>query len=294
MLSGRRRRSDAAADDLLSGAWVDNVAPARGFPRLKLGEPWAHRELIYFFALRDVKVRYKQAFLGAGWAILQPLVGAAAFTVIFGELAGLTVDDEGSYFVFALVGFVLWSYFSTALANGSNALVANADLLTKVAIPRVTLPAAALIPGLVDLAVGVVLAFVVTVVVTGGLSPVGLLVSLPAGTALLVLGVVGPVLFLSALIVRYRDVGVMVSFGLQVLLFVSPVAYPPEIVPEGWRVVQYANPLTGALALYRNAFGGTALPHVGLILVSSMSALLLAVGGLWHFRSNERQFVDII
>lgn len=274
--------------------WIDNGAPTRRLPPLKPWEPWKHRELIYFLALRDVKVRYKQAYFGAGWAVLQPLVGAAAFTVLFGRLAGFEVADGSSYFLFSLIGFVMWTYFSTALSHGSSSLLANGDLLTKVPIPRIALPVASLIPGLVDLAVGVVLAVFVTIAVGGGVSAPGMLVALPIGTVLMVVTVLGPALFLCSIIIRYRDFGVIVGFTLQVLLFVTPVAYPPELVPGAWQPVLHLNPMTGALALYRYAFGGLPLPDLELLGISVLSALVLFVGGQLYFRMNERDLVDII
>jgi ABC-2 type transport system permease protein/lipopolysaccharide transport system permease protein len=273
--------------------WVENAAPSGRWPRLQLFQLWTHRELIYFFALRDVKVRYKQAFLGAAWAVLQPLVGALAFTLLFHGLADVDVGTD-SYFAFALVGFVAWTYFSVALNSGTNSLLWNAELLKKVSLPRLALPVAAILPALIDLAVGAVLAIIITTIWGGGVSPVGLLVGLPAGAVLLVIATAGPVLILSALIVRYRDVSVVVGFGLQLFLFVSPVGYPPELVPDPWYTIQYLNPVAGALALLRWGLTGTPAPDAGLIALSAATAVGGLVTGLYYFRANERQFVDII
>ncbi len=281
----------ATAD--VDGAWTVNAARDNRWPRLQLSQPWVHRELIFFFALRDVKVRYKQAYLGAAWAALQPLAGAVAFTLLFNELAGVEVEDE-SYFVFALVGFVVWAYFSTAVNNGTNILLYNSELLTKVALPRIALPVSALVPGLIDLAVGVVIALVAAVIWGGGTNIVTLVVALPLGTALLILSALGPALYFSACVVRYRDVATIVGFGLQLFLFVSPVAYPPELVPDRWQTLQYVNPLAGALALYRAALGGSELPAIGLLLLSAVSALVIALLALLYFRTREQEFVDII
>ena len=128
------------------GGWTVNAARDSRWPRLQLSQPWVHRELIFFFALRDVKVRYKQAYLGAAWAALQPIAGAVAFTLLFNELAGVEVEDE-SYFVFALVGFIVWAYFTTAVNNGTNILLYNSELLTKVALPRIAFPSPRSFPG---------------------------------------------------------------------------------------------------------------------------------------------------
>jgi ABC-type polysaccharide/polyol phosphate export permease len=273
--------------------WVENAAPTGRWPGLQLSQLWTHRELIYFFALRDVKVRYKQAFLGAAWALLQPLVGALAFTLLFHGLADVEVDSD-SYFAFALVGFIAWTYFSAALNSGTNSLLWNAELLKKVSLPRLALPVAAIIPALIDFAVGAVLAAIITTIWGGGVSPVGLLVGLPTGLALLLVATAGPVLVFSALIVKYRDVTVVVGFGLQLFLFVSPVGYPPELVPDPWYGLQYLNPIAGALALLRWGLAGTAAPEPGLIAMSAGTAIVGVLVGLYYFRANERQFVDII
>jgi ABC-type polysaccharide/polyol phosphate export permease len=273
--------------------WVENAAPSGRWPQLRLDQVWTHRELIYFFALRDVKVRYKQAFLGAAWAGLQPLIGALAFTVLFNGLADVTVETD-SYFGFALVGFIAWTYFSSALSSGTNSLLWNAELLTKVSLPRIALPTAAMLPPLVDLTVGAAMALVITLVWGGGTSIVGLVVGVPLGLILLVVATAGPVLALSALIVKYRDVSVVVGFGLQVLVFISPVGYPPELVPGVWYTLQYLNPIAGCLALLRWGLAGTPGPDPWLIAISAGMALAGFVVGGYYFRANERQFVDII
>jgi ABC-type polysaccharide/polyol phosphate export permease len=273
--------------------WVENAAPGSRRPRLQLMQLWTHRELIYFFALRDVTVRYKQAFLGAAWAVVQPLVGALAFTVLFHGLADVEVGTE-SYFAFALVGFIAWTYFSAAVNSGTNSLLWNAELLKKVSLPRLALPVAAILPAVIDLAVGAALAIVITTIWGGGVSPVGLLVGLPSGVVLLGTATAGPVLILSALIVKYRDVSVVVGFGLQLFLFVSPVGYPPELVPDPWYVLQYLNPIAGALVLLRWGLAGTPAPDLGLVALSTATAAVFLVVGLYYFRANERQFVDII
>lgn len=272
---------------------MENVALTTRWPRLALAQPWRHRELIYFFALRDVKVRYKQAFLGAAWAGLQPLLGALAFTLLFHGLANLDVAGD-SYFGFALVGFMTWTYFSAALNSGTNCLLANVDLLTKVWLPRIALPVASLLPPVVDLTVAALLAIVVTIGWGGGLSVVGLLVGLPAGLALLLVATAGPVFAFCALIVKYRDAAVLVGFGLQIFLFLSPVGYPPELVPTPWRSLQYLNPVAGCLALLRWGLAGTAAPSLADVAMSTGAAVAVLVIGLLYFRANERLFVDII
>jgi ABC-type polysaccharide/polyol phosphate export permease len=274
-------------------AWVENAAPTSRVPALRISDAWHHRELIFFFAQRDVKVRYKQAFLGTAWAGLQPLIGALTFTIVFSGLANVDVKGR-SYFAFALSGFIVWTYFSSTVTSGTNSLLSNSDLLTKVSFPRIVAPLAALLPALVDLAVGIVLALIVSVATGDGLSPIGLLVGLPLGLVLLLTAATGPVLFFSASIVRYRDASALVTLALQFVLFVSPIAYPPELVPPRWQTLYYANPLASALGLLRAALANGQLPGVGHVLLSFAVASVVLFLGLVHFRANERSFADII
>jgi ABC-type polysaccharide/polyol phosphate export permease len=273
--------------------WVVNAASQRRWPPLRIGQLWVHRELIYFFAVRDIRVRYKQAFLGVAWAGIQPLVGAVTFTVLFHRLADVDVDAP-SYFAFALLGSSIWAYYSSTLQAGTASLLYNADLLTKVAFPRIIAPAATFVPGLIDLTVGTVLAVIVSLASGGSLSVPGILVGVPFGLLLLVITVAGPVFFLSAAVVKYRDVATLVGFAVQILLFISPIAFPPELVPEGWRILLYVNPLAGALGLLRWALVDTSAPTVGQLLLSWVVAVVLLLGGLLHFRRREREFADII
>ena len=272
--------------------WVANAAPT-GRPALNLTQPWAHRELALYFALRDVKARYKQAFLGVAWAGLQPLAGAVVFTFVFNGLADISAPGR-SYLSFALVGFVVWSYASTAMTNGANSLVQNADLLTKVAFPRIVGPAASLLPPMIDLLIGCVLAAVVSTVVGDGVSVAGLLLALPLGLVLLMLTVAGPVLFFSASVVKYRDATVLLSFALQLGLFASPVAYPPSLVAERWRDAIYANPVTGVLGLFRAGLVDSPMPSALQLGFSFAVAVVSMFMGLLYFRRNERELADII
>lgn len=272
--------------------WVEN-RPRVGRLRLNPSEIWTYRELAVFFAFRDVKVRYKQALLGSAWAILQPLIGALTFTVLFNGLADIDVEGR-SYFPFALVGFVVWSYMSGSVSAGASSVVGNAELLTKVSFPPIVVPMSVLLPGLVDFFIGAVLAIVAALVVGDGLTIVGILVGVPAGLALLLLAAGGPVLFFSAVTVRYRDARAFAAFGLQMLLFASPIAYPPELVPDRWQSIYYMNPVAGALGLLRAGLIGRDLPALPDVLLSATVAVALAVIGLARFRRGEPEFADII
>lgn len=285
----------AGAHDPHSGhdEWVVNAAPTGRWQPLDLRQVWMHRELIYFFALRDLQVRYKQAFLGVAWAGLQPLVGAITFTILFNRLGEVEISGP-SYFAFAMVGFATWTYVSASLDAGAGSLLANSTLITKVALPRIVPPTAALLPGLIDLGVALIIAVGVALAAGGGLTPWGLLVCLPAGLILLVLAVGGPTLFFSAVVVKYRDARALLSFGLLFLLFASPIAYPTDFLPSKWQTVVYLNPLAGALDLLRFALVDTDFPAVSGLLLSSCSASIGFVIGLLHFRRREREFADVI
>lgn len=273
--------------------WVVNETPRGWLPKLEPLQVWRHAELIGFFAQRDVKVRYKQAFLGVAWAALNPMLGALAFTILFNRWA--EVDVGGTpYFPFALAGFVAWNYFSASFGSGTSSLLVNGELLTKVAFPRIVAPVATLLPPMIDLAIGLVLTVVVGVIAGAGFSFVQLVVCLPLGLVLLVASVVGPVLVLSAMVVRFRDVSTIAGFGLQFLLLASPVAYPPSLVPEAWQTVYYLNPLAGALGLIRAALLGMPAPGIAELALSFAVAAVALVAGLVYFRRHERYFADVI
>jgi ABC-type polysaccharide/polyol phosphate export permease len=273
--------------------WVVNAAPTSRWPGLHLRQFWVSRELIYFFAQRDLRVRYKQAFLGVAWAGIQPLIGALTFTILFNRLGAVEISGP-SYFAFAMVGFASWTYFSASLNSAASSLLANSELLTKVPLPRIVPPTAALLPALLDLGVALVIAAGVTLAAGGGLALGGLLVGLPAGLFLLILAVSGPAYFLSATVVKYRDAMALISFGLLFLLFASPIAYPPEFVSSEWQTVLYLNPLAGALGLLRFALVDAELPPLPSLLLSGGAATVGFTIGLLHFRRSEREFVDVI
>lgn len=266
------------------------VNSARGGPRLPWGELWRGREITWFFALRDLRVRYKQAVIGVAWVVLQPAITVLAFTLVFDRLAD--VDSQGlPYPVFALAGLLGWTYISQCIARGSEVLVANTSLITKVYFPRLTAPVAALGPPLVDLLVGLLLFVVVSVAY--GVAPGPSLLLFPLWLALLALTALGPTCFLAALNVRFRDVRQIVPTALQALLFLSPVAYSSSSLEGTARYLYSLNPVVGAVELGRFVLAGGAWP--GLVLaVSGGVALLLAVTGAAYFQRASRTFADVI
>lgn len=269
--------------------WTEN-RPTRGNPRLQLREIWEYRELAVFLGVRDIKVRYKQAVFGAAWAVVQPLAAVAAYTVVFDRLA--KVPSEGlAYPVFAYVGAVAWAYLSSTVLDATQSLVSNAALVRKIYFPRIFIPLAAGVPGLVDAAVGgCVLA---AMLVIFGISPGWQILALPLCVAALVAVAVGTGLLLGALNVRYRDVKHATALLLQVWLFVSPVAYPSSLVSGGWRHLYSLNPMTGIIDSMRWSLLGVPWPGVELAISAASAAVLVVVGVTW-FRRSERSFADII
>jgi lipopolysaccharide transport system permease protein len=257
---------------------------------LRLGELWEYRELLYFFIWRDIKVRYKQTVLGAAWAIIQPFFTMVVFSVFFGRLAGLPSDGV-PYPVFTYCALVPWTYFATALTMSSNSLADNARLITKVYFPRLLVPAASVLAGLVDLAIASVV--LVGMLFYYGIVPTTAAILLPAFVALAAATSLGVGLWLSALNVQYRDVRYTIPFLVQFWLFITPVAYSSSLVPPQWRAVYGLNPMTGVVEGFRWALLGKAAPQGAMLLVSAGSVVALLIGGLFYFRRMERRFADV-
>jgi lipopolysaccharide transport system permease protein len=251
----------------------------------------AGRDLLRFLAWRDIKVRYTQAALGVGWAVLQPLLMMAVFALFFGRLAKLP-SDGAPYALFAFAGLVPWTFFSNAVGGATQSLVANANLLTKVFFPRLFLPVAAVGSWLPDLAIGTVMVLVLAMVMGDG---IGLSVlAVPALCALAAVAAAAASIGLAALNVEFRDVRYAVPFLLQLWLFVTPVVYPASIVPARLQWALALNPMTGVVEGFRWAILGTSEGVLGSVLVSTASTLVIGAVGLAYFRHVERGFADVV
>lgn len=269
--------------------WRENRATG-GARAIDPAELWTYRELVVFLALRDIKARYKQAVFGVGWAVLQPLLGAAVLTFVFARVT--SVPSEGiPYPVFSLLGISVWNYFTASLNGATHSLVSNASLVTKVYFPRVLAPMAAMIPGLVGLFIGLCLVGVAMAVY--GLRPPPAVFTVPLWVLLLMTTALGTGMLLATLNVRYRDVGQVFGLLTQLWLFASPVAYPSSQVPGAWRWVYFLNPMAGILDGFRWAILGVATP-VAPVMVSVTSAVVVLWLGLRFFQRAERQFADLI
>ena len=270
---------------------VVTIRPLKGWASLDLREFAGTHELLYFLVLRNLKLRYKQTMLGAAWAVLQPLLAMAVFSVVFGRLARLGSDGL-PYPVFALAALVPWTYFATALTQASNSLVEQQQLLTKVYFPRLLLPLASVIAGLVDLAISFVL--LLMVLAWYGIAPPIRLLAAPAFALLAAASAFAPGVWLAALNVRYRDVRYAIPFLVQIWLFVTPVAYSSGLVPERWRLLYGLNPMTGVVEGFRWMVG-TRAPASGAGLAVAVGAVaVLLTSGLYVFRRMERSFADVV
>jgi lipopolysaccharide transport system permease protein len=252
---------------------------------------WVYRELLYFLAWRDIKVRYRQTVLGALWAIVQPLLTMVIFSLFFGRLAKMPSDGL-PYPIFSYAALVPWTFFANALAQASNSLVLSANMVKKIYFPRLALPIAAVLAGVVDF----ILAFIVllAMMLFYGLLPTLNVVWLPFFLLLALLTSLGVGLWLSALNVQFRDVRHTVVFLTQAWLFVTPIAYPSNLLSEPWRTLYGINPMAGVVEGFRWALLGTDTAPGPMILVSALVTLALFVSGAFYFRRMEQGFADLL
>ena len=267
------------------------IAPPAGALDLCLKELWHYRELLYFFIWRDIKVRYKQTIIGAGWAIIQPFCTMVVFSLFFGMLA--KIPSEGlPYPVFYYSALLPWTYFANALGQATNTMVENQRVITKVYFPRLILPVAAVVSGLVDF--GFAFIILIAMMFFYGIMPTAAVMLLPL---LLLLGIATALaagLWLSALNAIYRDVRYAVPFLIQFWMFASPVAYPSSLVPEKWRWLYGLNPMAGVIEGFRWSLTGQGQPPGQLMIASVAAVLLVLIGGLIYFQKMEGTIADVI
>ncbi len=268
------------------------IRPSTGWLRLDLGEIWRYRELLYFLVWRDVKVRYKQTLIGAGWAILKPFFSMVIFAVIFGRLAGIPTDGLPAP-VFYFAGLLPWVLFQDGVSKASVSLVTGRSMVSKVYFPRLTVPLASVLAGLVDFGLSALV--LVGLIAFFGVSIGPGLWSLPLYLLLSLVTAVGVGLWLSALNVAYRDIGYVTPFILQAWLYASPVAYSATLIPEGLGQLAYGlNPMAGVVQGFRWALLGVGQPATDMLAVSVLIALLLLISGAIYFSRVEKSFADVI
>jgi lipopolysaccharide transport system permease protein len=264
--------------------WLDRVAP--DFPEL-----WRHRELLYFLAWRDLKIRYKQTAIGIGWVLLQPLLTTLVFAAVFGRFVNVPASGA-PYALFALCGLVPWLYCAQAVTRASLCLVVDAQLLTKVYFPRLLLPVSAVLTPLVDACLS--FACLLIVAAAFGVMPAPRLLAAPLFFGLATMTALAIGLWLSVLNLKYRDVSYLLPFATQLWMFMSPVVYPLEAVPARWEFVWRLNPMTTVIEGVRWSVIGGAQPNLRAVIVSTLIVLILLAAGLVRFRAAERSFADTV
>jgi lipopolysaccharide transport system permease protein len=282
---------DRIHDEAFGHAHVTEISAQGKSLRVELRELWAYRDLLTLLIRRDISIRYKQSAVGIGWAVVQPLLTMLIFTVVFGKFAKL--PSEGyPYAVFTMCALVPWTFFARALAGASGSMVGSANMVKKVYFPYLVLPLSKTVSGILDFAVAFGLLVVLLVIYRVPPSP-GLLV-LPLFVVMAMATALGIGLWLAALNVKYRDIGLLVPFLTQIWMYVSPIAYSSEIVPRQWIWVYSLNPIFGVVEGFRWALLGKAAPEGGPLALSCGVVLLMLVGGIWYFRRTERSFADVI
>lgn len=292
----RRNTAMSTTREATDATWTV-IRPTQGWASLRLGEVWEFRELLFFFVWRDVKVRYKQTVLGALWAVLQPLLTMVIFTIFFGGLARVGSDGL-PYPLFSYAGILPWTFFAFGLSSAANSLVGASNLIKKVYFPRLIIPLASVLTGLVDFAVSFVV--LIGLMAWYRMPPTLMVIWLPFLLLLAVLAALGFGLWLAALNVEYRDVRHVVPFFVQLWLFVTPVIYPTSRLTA--KLAEYGlpawlcglNPMAGVVEGFRWALLGTGSRPGPILLVSTVVTLLVLASGAFYFRRMERTFADVV
>ncbi len=269
------------------------IKPSTGFAALNLRDLWIYRELVYFMVWREVKVRYKQTMLGATWAIIQPVMNMIVFSVLFGGIAKLPTDGNIPYPIFTFTALLPWQLFVGALNQASRSLTANQNMVTKIYFPRLVLPLASILSGLVDF----VIAFVILIglMVYYRVTPsINVIWALPLLLLLAIVTALGVALWLSAINVQYRDVNYALPFLTQFWFFITPVAYSSNLISDKWQLIYSLNPMAGVVNGFRWALLGVGNgPDAGLW-ISAVVSVVFLFSGLFYFRNMEKTFADTI
>jgi lipopolysaccharide transport system permease protein len=267
------------------------IERSQGFVQIKIKELWEYRELLYFLIWRDIKVRYKQTALGVLWAIIQPVMTMVVFSIFFGKLGKLSSDGI-PYPIFTFAALVPWTLFSNGLTQATGSLVASSNLIKKVYFPRLIIPVATVLAGIIDflLSFGVLLVLMVFY----GITPTINTLWLPLFLVLTIIASLAVSLWLSALNVEYRDIRYVIPFLTQIWLFATPIAYSSTLLNEPWRTVYGLNPMVGVVEGFRWALLGTNTQPGTMAIVSAAAALILLISGAYYFRRMEKTFADTI
>ena len=267
------------------------IRPTKGLSVLRLREIWEFRELFYFLVWRDIKVRYKQTFLGAAWAIARPLMGMVVLTVVFNKLVGFSVAGV-PYLLFTFCGVVAWNFFSEGVSGASQSLLANANLISKVYFPRIIIPAAAILAGLLDFVIAFSLALILMIYFH--FVPTWTITLLPLFVILTIVTSLGIGFWFSSISVQYRDIGHALPYIIQVLLWITPVGYAANKIPSAYQLVYWMNPIVCVIEGFRWSMLHTGTMPLALVVLSVCVAGVLFVTGLMNFLRMERRFADVI
>lgn len=267
------------------------IKPPQDWVPLELKELWEHREIFSFLIWRDIKVRYKQTILGAGWAVLQPFFTMIVFSIIFGWLARMPSDGV-PYPIFAYTALLPWQLFVRSLTASSNSIVANESLITKVYFPRLVIPLSATAAGVLDFAIASVVLF--GMMAYYHIVPTSAVWMLPLFVLLAIATAFGVGLWLSALNVQYRDVGHALPFLTQMWLFATPIVYPSSLIPEQWLALYGLNPMSSVVEGFRWALLGTGSKPGPMLIASASAAFAVLISGLYYFRKMEQTFADAV
>jgi lipopolysaccharide transport system permease protein len=267
------------------------IRPSTGLAALNLSDLWTYRELVLFMIWRDLKVRYKQTLLGASWAVIQPVLTMLVFNYVFGTVAKVPTDGV-PYPIFSYTGLLPWGLFVTALNTASRSLTANQNMITKIYFPRLVLPLASVLAGVVDFAIAFVV--LIMMLIFYKVTPTPAVWTLPLFLVLALVTALGTALWLSSINVQYRDVNYVLPFLTQLWLFLTPVAYSSSVISEKWQIAYALNPMAGVVNGFRWALLGTDTGPSVTMAISTAIALIVLVSGLFYFRSMERTFADTI
>lgn len=268
------------------------IQPVKGLVALNLKDIWKYRELVYFLTWRDLKVRYKQSVLGVLWAILQPLLNMVVFSIVFGQLAKLPSDGL-PYPIFSFSATVPWAFFAAALGTTARSMLTSGNMISKIYFPRMIVPFASVLANLVDFAIAFVI--LVGMMIAYHIIPTINMLFLPLFLLLAIIIAMGVGLWLSALVVMYRDFGYILGFLPTFWQYLSPVVYPSSMIPEKWRLLYSLNPMTGVIEGFRWALLGTPVGVTPLMFIASATiSVLIFISGMFYFRRMERVFTDML
>jgi len=280
-----------AGDILENTPELTVIDESTGFRLIDWGELRQYRDLFYFLIWRDIKTRYAQSVLGVGWAVIQPVFSMVVFSIVFGGLAKISSDGV-PYPIFSYAALVPWTYFSNALTTATSSLITSSNMLSKVYFPRLVIPLAPVIGKLVDFAIALVILFLMMLFYK--ITPTIWTLTLPLLVLLMMLSAAGLGLWLTTLAVQYRDVSYAMGFIIQILMYASPVVYPASSVPQQFRLLYSLNPMAGVIEGFRSALLGTNPMPWDMLAVGTLSAIVIALSGLWYFRRMERYFADVV